>query len=590
MAEPNPKISAPVIRQLDEAAINRIAAGEVVERPASAVKELVENAIDAGATRIEVAYADGGKSLIRVTDDGCGMAAHDLPLALARHATSKIDGSDLLNIHTFGFRGEALPSLGAVGRLTVTSRAGGEASSVAVTGGEMGPVKPAALGQGTVVELRDLFFATPARLKFLRSDRAEAQAIGDVVKRLAMAEPFVGLVLRDLGSGRDVFRADACSGYLFDALQGRLGQVLGRDFIENAVPVDAEREGVCMTGYAALPTYSRGAAVAQFFFVNGRPVRDKLLLGALRGAYADFLSRDRHPAAALFIECDPTRVDVNVHPAKSEVRFREPSAVRSLVVSSLRDALGGAGHRASSTVADQTLAAMQPEAPQAVVYQMDFASRPRPSMPAAPGFAEAPVARVEPEPEAAPDHPLGAARAQLHENYIVAQTADGMILVDAHAAHERLVYEKLKTLMAENGVPSQALLIPEVVELSAGDCALLLGEADALARLGLVIEPFGPGSVAVQEVPAILGTCDARALLLDVVDELTDGGASRAVADRIEAVLSRVACHGSVRTGRRMQADEMNALLREMEATPHSGQCNHGRPTYVELKLADIER
>ena len=599
MANVNPNISpAPVIRQLDEAAINRIAAGEVVERPASGVKELVENAIDAGSTRIEVAYTDGGKSLIRVTDDGCGIAANDLPLALARHATSKIDGSDLLNIHTFGFRGEALPSLGAVGRLSVISRvAGQDAACLNVTGGAMSPIKPAALGSGTVVELRDLFFATPARLKFLRTDRAEAQAIADVVKRLAMAEPYVAFTLRDLGSGREVLRLDACGGDIFEAMRARLSQILGREFVENAVPVDAEKEGVTLTGYAALPTYSRGAAVAQFLFVNGRPVRDKLLLGALKGAYSDFLSRDRHPAVALFVECDPTRVDVNVHPAKSEVRFREPAAVRSLVVNGLRQALGGAGHRASTTVAAETLEAMRPasEVPQNVVYQMDFASRPRPSASGyQPGFAEAPAARVEPEPPAEQptevNHPLGAARAHLHENYIVAQTADGMILVDAHAAHERLVYEKLKAQMAENGIASQALLIPEIVELSRSDCSLVLAQAEELAALGLLIEPFGPGSVAIQTVPAILGTCDARTLLLDVLDELNEGGTSSKISDRIEAVLSRVACHGSVRTGRRMQADEMNALLRQMEATPHSGQCNHGRPTYVELKLADIER
>ncbi|MEL6914897.1 MAG: DNA mismatch repair endonuclease MutL [Pseudomonadota bacterium] len=594
MASPDPKISAPVIRQLDEAAINRIAAGEVVERPASAVKELVENAIDAGARRIDVAYEAGGKTLIRVTDDGCGIPAADLPLALARHATSKIDGSDLLDIHTFGFRGEALPSLGAVGRLSVISRAGAEAARLDVTGGEMAPVAPAALGRGTVVELRDLFFATPARLKFLRSDRAEAQSIADVVKRLAMAEPFVGFALRDLGTGREVFRAEAATGAPVEALRARLTQILGREFTENAVPVEAEKEGVHLTGFAALPTYSRGAAVAQFFFVNGRPVRDKLLLGALRGAYADFLSRDRHPAVALFVDCPPARVDVNVHPAKSEVRFREPAAVRSLVVNGLREALAGAGHRASTTVAAETLEALRPEAPQAIVYQMDFASRPARPMPpqshAPQGFGEAPAARVEPEPAVPGDHPLGAARAHLHENYIVAQTADGMILVDAHAAHERLVYEELKAGTAARGVASQALLIPEIVELSEGDAAAILEQAEALAALGLVIEAFGPGSVAVREVPAILGACDARALFLDVVDELTDGGTSRVVSERIEAVLSRVACHGSVRTGRRMQADEMNALLRRMEATPHSGQCNHGRPTYVELKMADIER
>src|SRR6056297_1185430 len=364
------------IQQLEESAINRIAAGEVVERPSSAVKELVENAIDAGATRIDVAIADGGKTLIRVTDDGCGIPPEELPLALARHATSKIDGSDLLNIHSFGFRGEALASLGAVGRLTLTSRAEGhEAAELSVTGGKSDPVKPAALSRGTVVTLRNLFFATPARLKFLRSDRAEMQAISDVLKRLAMAEPSVSFTLRDVsggGEGRVTFRADAVSGDLFDALRGRLGQVMGREFIDNAVPIDAEREGIHLTGLAGLPTYSRGAAVAQYFFVNGRPVRDKLLIGALRGAYADFLSRDRHPAVALFVDCDPHKVDVNVHPAKSEVRFREPGLVRGLVVSALRHALAGAGHRASTTVAGAALGAFRAETPaQPRVYQMD---------------------------------------------------------------------------------------------------------------------------------------------------------------------------------------------------------------------------
>ncbi|MEP6064110.1 MAG: DNA mismatch repair endonuclease MutL, partial [Marinomonas sp.] len=367
MTQPNPNIRAtqPVIRQLDETAINRIAAGEVVERPASAVKELVENAIDAGATRITVEYADGGKTMIRVTDDGCGIAGGDLPLALSRHATSKIDGTDLLNIHSFGFRGEALPSLGAVGRLTITSRAEGhEGAEISVTGGKHAAVKPAGLSAGTVVTLRDLFFATPARLKFMRTDRAEAQAISDVIKRLAMAEPFVRFVLRDVsgeGAGREVFRADAQQGDLFDALHGRLRQVLGREFAENSLPIDTERDGFHLTGFAALPTYSRGSAVSQYLFVNGRPVKDKMLTGALRGAYFDFLSRDRHPAAALFVDCDPNLVDVNVHPAKSEVRFREPGVVRGLIVSGLRHALANAGHRASSTVADATLGAMRPE-------------------------------------------------------------------------------------------------------------------------------------------------------------------------------------------------------------------------------------
>ncbi|MCI2399836.1 DNA mismatch repair endonuclease MutL [Aliiroseovarius subalbicans] len=610
MPEPKPHIdpfrdqSRPVIRQLDDAAINRIAAGEVVERPASAVKELVENALDAGAGRVEVSYADGGKTLIRVTDDGCGIAAGDLPLALSRHATSKIDGTDLLDIHTFGFRGEALPSLGAVGRLTITSRAEGDAAMIRVSGGVMDPVKPAALSGGTVVELRDLFHATPARLKFMRTDRAEAQAISDVVKRLAMAEPHVGFTLRDVsggGEGRVTFRADPESGDMFDALHGRLASILGREFSENALRIDAERDGLRLTGYAALPTYSRGAAVAQFLFVNGRPVKDKLLTGALRAAYFDFLSRDRHPAAALFVSCDPHLVDVNVHPAKSEVRFRDPGVARGLIVSGLRHALANAGHRASTTVAGATLGAMQPEQTgPARVYQMD---RPSPGAIHAgyqaqtPGFAEmgTPSARFDPveagrDETSATDLPLGAARAQVHENYIIAQTENGIVIVDQHAAHERLVYEKLKHQMAESGVASQALLIPEIVELSAGDTARLMEFAEDLALLGLVIEPFGGSAIAVRETPAILGEVNAAAMIGDILDELADLGDSQTVQARIEAVLSRVACHGSIRSGRWMRAEEMNALLREMEATPHSGQCNHGRPTYVELKLADIER
>ena len=628
----------PVIRQLDEGAINRIAAGEVVERPASAVKELVENAIDAGARRIAIEIADGGKRLIRVSDDGCGMSSDQLPLALQRHATSKIDGSDLLNIQSFGFRGEALPSLGAVGRLSIVSRVDGQAAAqIAVNAGEIAAVRPAALNAGTVVELRDLFYATPARLKCMRTDRAEAQAISDVVKRLAMAEPFTGFTLTDMSGGdggRVIFRADAETGDMFDALHGRLARVLGSEFAENALRIDAEREGLHMTGYAALPTYSRGSAVQQYFFVNGRPVRDKLLIGALRGAYSDFLSRDRHPAVALFLDCDPHQVDVNVHPAKSEVRFRDGGLARGLIVSGLRHALAEAGHRASTTVAGATLGAMRPERPGgAPVYQMQ-----RPSAKArgaayqaqAPGFAEmapgiahttpgfaetaAVYARVEalddtgseesavPQAGSVPDtapndppvvqetFPLGAARGQLHENYIIAQTADGIVIVDQHAAHERLVYEKLKTQMAAHGVAAQALLIPEIVDLSEEDAAQLLAVADDLRRLGLSLEPFGGGAVAVRETPAILGAVNAEALVRDILDELTDLERSSSLQDRIEAILSRVACHGSIRSGRRMRGEEMNALLREMETTPHSGQCNHGRPTYVELKLSDIER
>ena len=599
MHKPDPNIGQdqPIIRQLDETAINQIAAGEVVERPASAIKELVENAIDAGASRIDVDYADGGKRLIQVTDNGCGIASEDLALAMSRHATSKIDGSDLLNIQSFGFRGEALPSLGAVGKLTLTSRtATGSGAELQVMGGQLSPVRPAAMQPGTRATLRDLFYATPARLKFLRSDRAEAQAIADVVKRLAMAEPAIAFSLRDTVTDRMVFQVQAEQGDMFSALRGRLGQIMGRDFVDNAIAVDAEREGINLTGFAGLPTYSRGAAVAQYLFVNGRPVRDKLLLGALRGAYADFLSRDRHPAVALFVECDPTLVDVNVHPAKSEVRFREPAMVRGLIVSGLRHALAEAGHRASTTVSSAALGAFTPEPTgQPRVYQMD---RPR-NAPGYSGLAETatmfepqPSARVEEDaPQVEAQHrPLGAARAQLHENYILSQTEDGLVIVDAHAAHERLVYEKLKAQMANTGVGAQALLIPEVISLSEGDMALLMEQNATLSQMGLSIEPFGQGAVAVQSVPALLGHVDVQRLVLDIVDELSDGGTQQSLQTQLDAILSRVACHGSVRTGRRMQADEMNALLREMEATPHSGQCNHGRPTYVSLAMSDIEK
>jgi len=591
----------PIIRQLDDAAVNRIAAGEVVERPASAVKELVENALDAGATRIEVVIADGGKTLIRVTDNGCGMAPDDLPLALSRHATSKIDGSDLLDIRSFGFRGEALPSLGAVGRLTITSRAEGEeAAVIAVTGGRIEPVRPAALSGGTVVELKDLFFATPARLKFLRTDRAEAQAVADVVRRLAMAEPTVGFVLRDASGGeaRDVIRLNAEQGDFFGATEARLAEIQGREFADNGVPVDALRDGVRLTGYAALPTYSRGSAVTQFLFVNGRPVRDKLLIGALRAAYMDVLSRDRHPAAALFITCDPQLVDVNVHPAKSEVRFREPALVRGLIVSGLRHALASAGHRASTTVGAATRNALRSEPASARICQMDRPAqlgRAAAYQAQTPGFAEmtAPSARFEPAPVEAEESetlPLGAARAQVHENYIIAQTETGIVIVDQHAAHERLVYERLKAQYAETGIASQALLIPDIVEMSPAEAGRLLDLADDLAHLGLVIEPFSGGAIAVRETPAMLGEVDAKGLLQDILDELSDLEESGNLRARIDAILSRVACHGSIRSGRRMRAEEMNALLREMEATPLSGQCNHGRPTYVELKLSDIER
>ena len=595
--------SLPTIRRLEDAAINRIAAGEVVERPASAVKELVENAIDAGARRIAISVAEGGKRFVRVEDDGCGIAEDQLQLALSRHATSKIDGSDLLNIRTLGFRGEALASLAAVGRLSVTSRPEGfGAAVIEAAAGAVEPVRPAAGKPGTTVELQDLFFATPARLKFLRSERGEMRAVTDVVKRLAMAEPHIGFELFDhTEAPRRVFAVQAESGDSVQAMSDRIQAILGKEFIENAISIDAERGGLHMTGFAALPTYSRGSAVHQHFFVNGRPVRDKLLFGALRAAYSDVLSRDRHPAAAIFIDCVPTLVDVNVHPSKSEVRFREPGVARGLVVSGLRHALAEAGHRSSSTIGSDALGAFRASPEVARVYQMDR----RPERGKATvneqnvhgdggflqdldGVAAGRVDSVDAESEEL-DFPLGAARAQFHENFILAQTRDGIILVDAHAAHERLVYEKLKAQVAESGVAQQALLVPEIVEL--GDASPeILEHAEELRTLGLSIEPFGHGAIAVQETPAILGQVDASRLLKDIADELEEGGSCGTLKARIDAVLSRIACHGSVRTGRLMRAEEMNALLREMEATPNSGQCNHGRPTYVELKMHDVER
>ena len=594
---------SPLIRKLDEVTVNRIAAGEVVERPASAVKELVENALDAGATRIAVDLEAGGKGLIAVTDNGCGMSAEDLTLAIQRHATSKLPDNDLSHIASLGFRGEALPSIGSAARLEITSRAqgAGEAATIRVEGGMITGPEPAALAEGTRVTVRDLFYATPARLKFLKGDQAESRAVVDVVKRLAMAHPEVGFRVTE--EGRTRLEAPAETGDLFDARLRRLSAVMGRDFADNAVAVDLDRDEVRLTGYAGVPTFNRSNSLAQFLFVNGRPVKDRVLIGAVRGAYRDYLARDRHPAVALFLEVEPALVDVNVHPAKAEVRFRDEAGVRGLIVSGLRRALEAAGHRASTTVADFAMARAKP---QNYAYQPSLPDRPSAALAeasfeyAAPlGVREAspfdaPSARVEPELDhAAPqwlDHPLGAARGQLHATYIVAQTRDGLVIVDQHAAHERLVYERMKQALAGGGVARQAMLIPEVVELDPAAVERLMDRAGELAELGLVIEEFGPGAVAVQDVPALLGDGDVKGLVRDLADDLEALGAAHALKERLEDVCSTMACHGSVRAGRRLTGDEMNALLREMEATPHSGQCNHGRPTYVELKLADIEK
>ena len=579
----------PTIRRLPEALSNRIAAGEVVERPASAIKELVENAVDAGATVIKIAIADGGKSLIRVSDDGCGIPKDQLALALERHATSKIEGDDLVHIRQFGFRGEALPSIGSVARMSIRSRVSGEdAWQIDIAGGELSPLRPIAHDTGTTIEVRDLFYATPARLKFLRTERAETQAAGDVLRRLAMAEPSIAFHLFDVTDGeRTLFRVDAEQGDLIDAHLARASAILGADFAKNAVTLETEREGISLTGHASLPTFSRGNSSAQHIFVNGRPVRDKLLLGAVRAGYSDFLSRDRHPVVVLHLSCPAEEVDVNVHPAKAEVRFRQPGVVRGLIVSGLRHALAEAGHRSTTTISDGALGAFRPETPAPFVGR----PTPRPSGQAvltalaaqtptdhgAQGFAEPEVGgwdsgRLEQEPtsaEASADLPLGVARAQVHENYIVAQTTDGVVIVDQHAAHERLVYEKLKRQIGTNGVARQALLLPEIVELGT-DAGRVLEHAEDLLELGLALEPFGEGAVAVREVPALLGQTDPAALLCDIADEILELGSTQSLKSKLDAVLSRMACHGSVRSGRRLHGTEMNSLLREIEATPYS--------------------
>jgi DNA mismatch repair protein MutL len=601
------------VRQLDAAVINRIAAGEVVERPASVVKELVENALDAGATRIDVLTDGGGRRLIRVADDGSGMTRDDLVLAVERHATSKLDSDDLLAIATLGFRGEALPSIGAVARLAITARHAGEphAWTIAVDGGVKSAPRPAALGEGTCVEVRDLFYATPARLKFLKTDRTEAEAIRDVVRRLAMSRPDVAFTLA--GEERAPVTWEAALPDAPGRLK-RLGDVLGADFRANAIEVRAGRDGLALEGFAGLPTYSKANALGLYLLVNGRPVRDKLMLGAVRAAYADYLPRDRHPVVALFVTIESREVDVNVHPAKTEVRFRDAGLVRAMIVGALRDALMRGSARAASTGGAATLRAFVANPPRPArwdwaaplgrVPPSDGATALADALAGAPaGFAEAAQAafevggpsadarmhEVDVEPDAI-DRPLGAARAQIHETYIVAQTRDGMVVVDQHAAHERLVYERMKAALERSGVARQILLIPDIIELDEADVERLLARADELARFGLAIESFGPGAVAVRETPGLLGEIDSAALVRDLAEHMAEWDSSLPLERRLMHVAATMACHGSVRAGRRLKPEEMNALLREMEATPNSGQCNHGRPTYVELKLADIER
>ncbi len=598
------------LRRLPSTLVNRIAAGEVVERPASAVKELVENALDAGARRIAVTLKEGGRTFISVVDDGVGMSPDELRLAVERHCTSKLPDDDLTDIRTLGFRGEALPSIASVSRFTITSRPVGAdtAWSLEIDGGAKGEPRPAAHPQGTRVEVRELFFATPARLKFLKEPRTESGHVADAMRRLAMAHPEVAFRLES--EERALIDLAAANGSLLSADAARLERlaaIMGREFADNAVAIDANREGFWLTGFAGLPTLNRPTGQHQYLFVNGRPVRDKLLAGAVRGAYQDFLARDRHPMVALFLEAPPEMVDVNVHPAKTEVRFRDAGIVRGMIVGALRTALSAAGHRASTTVSDAALGAFRPHTGFATPLPMGggsgrgygngvgYSAVPRGLAEAAMQFM-APLdslsARLEEPPvNIAPgNYPLGVARAQLHETYIVAQTDQGVVIVDQHAAHERLVHERLKTQLEAEGVKRQALLLPEVVEIGEDGARRLAQRAAELADMGLVLEPFGLGAVVVRETPAVLGEVDIQGLVRDLADELSEMGDHLSLKEKVEEVCGTLACHTSVRAGRRLTVEEMNALLRQMEATPHSGQCNHGRPTYVELKLADIER
>jgi DNA mismatch repair protein MutL len=635
------------IRQLSPQTVNRIAAGEVIERPASVVKELVENAIDAGARDIEIVTVAGGLSLIRVTDDGSGMAADDLALCVERHATSKLNEEDLFDIRSLGFRGEALPSIGSIARLEIKSKlpGTGEGLMLAVERGRKSAIKPAALNAGTVVEVRDLFSATPARLKFMKSERAENMAIAETVKRLAMAHPEVGFVLQT--GERAPLQLPRCPAGS-DGLLERLGRIMGREFLEDALPVEGGGSGpsgpMRVTGFAGLPTLHRNDSSQQYLFVNGRPVKDKLLIGAVKAGYGDLIPKGRSPYLALFLEVTPADLDVNVHPTKAEVRFRDAGRVRALLIGAVRQALESAGHRASAqggvlTVESFEVGALSTsplvgEVPRSggggdsetAPFGIPPTPNPTPQgggeshglphvqaelgyakmgggeyaagfhesfqAPFAPFDAPSADARAHAVPvrEDLLERPLGAARAQVHENYIVAQTREGLVIVDQHAAHERLVYERLKASLAHGGVARQGLLIPVIVSLDAGEAALLLEKSDELAELGLALEGFGPGAVAVRETPALLGDTNVEGLVKDLAAEIAAEGTARALKDRLEAIASRMACHGSVRSGRRLTGEEMNALLRQMEATPYSGQCNHGRPTYVSLKLSDIER
>lgn len=582
------------IRRLPSHLVNRIAAGEVVERPASALKELVENAIDAGATRVAVVLAVGGVERIEVADDGCGMTPGEIGLALERHATSKLPDDAIEAVRTLGFRGEALPSIASVARVTIESRPrGAEGWARTVDNGVVERDGPAALPPGTRVVVEALFARVPARRKFLRSPRAEYASCLDVVKRLAMARPDIAFAVEH--DGRRVLSVPAAEGR-----PARVAALTDRALAENSVAIDLARDGHVLGGVAGLPTFHRGVADHQYLFVNGRPVRDRLLIGAIRGAYAEMMPRDRHAVVALFLDVPPSEVDVNVHPAKTEVRFRDPALVRGMIVSGLRRALDAAGHRVAHSAPADVMELWRREpvtyapAPSDVTPLLaDHIGAALVSERRATFLAPPPQARAEaswtPPPER-DDFPLGAARGQVNKTYIVAEAQDGLVLVDQHAAHERLVLERMRTALAGGRVASQALLIPEVVELDEPACDRLEARVGELAEFGLELERFGARAMLVRATPALLGSGDPTALVTDLADELAAFDEALSLRERLDAVAGTMACHGSVRAGRVLSLAEMNALLREMEATPHSGQCNHGRPTWVKLDFPDIER
>lgn len=604
------------IRLLPSHLVNQIAAGEVIERPAAVVKELVENALDAGATRVDITTRESGVSAITVQDNGSGMSSADIKLAVERHATSKLPEDNLEVISSFGFRGEALPSIASVSRMSIASRERGsnEAWQLQIDGGAMQPIKPTSLSQGTRIDVQDLFYATPARLKFLKSLPTEYGHILETLERLAMAWPAVSFSLSE--EGRKAWRCEAVPGLFPEQRKARLGSILGADFAANAVSVEASRGGVTLTGWIGLPTLNRAFARDQYLFVNNRPVRDRVLLGAVKAAYGDLIPHGRHAVVALFLDMPMAEVDVNVHPAKLEVRFRDGALIRGLIISTLRQALHAEANVTSNTLSEAAIERFQnriamPQGAQYVAQQnlgraYDW-QKPFEPQRSLSGFSDVaqPFAKeyiktdlsaliqqdnTPGQAAEAQDYPLGAALAQIHETYIVAQTADGLVLVDQHAAHERLVYERMKASLAGSGVKRQGLLIPEVVELSDADAARILEKQNDFAELGLVIEAFGGNAIMVREIPALLEKTNIQKLIQDLAAEIAEWGHAISLKEKLEEVCSTMACHGSVRAGRALSRDEMNALLRQMEATPHSGQCNHGRPTYIELKFSDVEK